>query len=82
MYIEANGKTYTFYDHAVRRMTQRGITLEVVEQALRHPDDIFDLTLDRRAYDKVGEAAGSIGVVVDEVECQIVTVYFMDGTED
>ncbi len=82
MYVDAAGKTYTFYDHAVRRMQQRGIALEMVEQVLQDPDDVSELTLHRFAYDKVIEAARSIRVIVDEAENQIVTVYFMDETED
>lgn len=48
MYIEANGKIYTFYDHAVRRMRQRNITFELIETALLEPDDVKEF--DTRAY--------------------------------
>jgi Domain of unknown function (DUF4258) len=75
MYIEAHGKIYTFYDHAIERMEIRKIQFEWVEIALHEPDDVVDLTPTRKAYDKQIDDQNAIRVVVDVTENQIVTVY-------
>jgi hypothetical protein len=81
MYIDVNGKTYTFFDHAVGRMNERDISFDQVEQALAEPDDTFMLTLTRRAYDKVLDDDLEVRVIVDEVLAQIVSVYYLSDKE-
>ena len=78
MYIEADGKIYTFYDHAVTRMRQRDIAFEWVETTLQDPDDLVKLTSNRMAYDKTFLENRIVRVVVDEELQQIVTVYYVD----
>ena len=78
MYIEAQGKVYTFYEHAVTRMRQRKIMSEWIEAALQEPDDTIELTPNRLAYDKMLDERRAIRVVVDEGASQIVTVYFTE----
>ncbi len=79
MFIEAHGKIYTFYDHAVERMQIRNISFEWVEEALFEPDDVIELTPTRQAYDKIIDSEHTIRVVVDEESSEIVTVHLVEA---
>ena len=81
MYVAVGDKIYTFYEHALSRMKDRGIQFEWVEMALLTPDDVTQLTTLRYAYDKMLADDKSIRVVVDEAERQIVTVYYTETEE-
>lgn len=78
MYIEANGKIYTFYDHALDRMAIRDIEFAWVESALIEPDDVILISPIRTGYDKEIEDGVTIRVVVDEEASLIVTVFYRE----
>ncbi len=61
---------YRFYDHAVERMNQRGISRTEIQDALERPVDVVRQTNGNDLF--VGR--NGVGVVVDGATGEIVTV--------
>ncbi len=78
-YIAVGDDVYTLYDHALQRMGERKILVEWVEAAMNEPDDVVDISPQRRGYDKSIDENTTIRVVVDENAKQIVTMFYIEA---